>query len=137
MFQLDPRFLQDGPIIDDLFPNYIVICKRNAHYPWLVLIPKIPNVSELFDLDASQQADLIHKIAALSQALKEVEGADKINVDCIGCVVSQLHVHIIARKKTDPLWPDPVWRSPAKAGDWTDLDLFQTRLRTNLSKDKS
>lgn len=134
MFQLDQRLIQDGPMIEDLIPGFYVVCKRNAHYPWLVLIPAIPGASELFDLNPSERNRLFDAAAALSQALKEVTNADKMNVHSIGNVVSQLHVHIIARKKTDPLWPNPVWRKAPEEGCWTrNLDEFEAQLRDYLS----
>ena len=33
----------------------------------------------------------------------------KINIGAIGNVVPQLHVHIVARRRNDALWPAPVW----------------------------
>ena len=27
----------------------------------------------------------------------------------LGNVVSQLHLHLVLRKKSDPAWPGPVW----------------------------
>ena len=39
---------------------------------------------------------------------------DKLNTAAIGNVTAQLHVHILGRRRDDPLWPDPVWgRGPA------------------------
>jgi hypothetical protein len=37
-----------------------------------------------------------------------VTQCDKINVAALGNVVPQLHIHIVARCKTDPQWPKPV-----------------------------
>ena len=34
---------------------------------------------------------------------------DKLNIATIGNIVSQLHVHLIARYKNDVLFPKPVW----------------------------
>jgi hypothetical protein len=48
--------------------------------------------------------------------LKALVAADKINVAALGNVVSQLHVHVVARFQADPAWPGPVWgRAPARA----------------------
>ena len=134
MFELDPRLANDGPQLANLCPTHLVIVKTNGIYPWLVVVPRVAAVSELFDLTPQQRHDLIDLTARLSQALKEVTGADKINVDVIGNVCSQLHLHIIARKKDDPLWPNPIWREPAPTGDWLggDVDAFAARLRTAL-----
>ena len=37
---------------------------------------------------------------------------DKLNVGAIGNVTAQLHVHVLGRRRDDPLWPDPVWGHP-------------------------
>jgi diadenosine tetraphosphate (Ap4A) HIT family hydrolase len=40
-------------------------------------------------------------------------------------VVPQLHVHIVARWKTDPLWPKPVWGMGAvRVGEAEDFRRF-------------
>jgi diadenosine tetraphosphate (Ap4A) HIT family hydrolase len=45
----------------------------------------------------------------VASALKKVTGAKKINVGALGNIVSQLHVHIVARSEGDPNWPGPIW----------------------------
>ena len=52
---------------------------------------------------------LMAEIALVSLMLKEVTQCDKINVAALGNMVPQLHIHIVARCKTDPLWPNPVF----------------------------
>ena len=48
--------------------------------------------------------------------------ADKLNVASIGNMVPQLHVHHIARFKTDISWPSPVWgKYPMKLGNEIEL----------------
>ncbi len=39
----------------------------------------------------------------------EVFNPDKLNVAALGNMVPQLHIHHIARFKTDIAWPAPVW----------------------------
>ena len=34
---------------------------------------------------------------------------EKLNVGCLGNVTSQLHVHVVGRRRDDPSWPSPVW----------------------------
>ncbi len=47
--------------------------------------------------------------SALAKVLNELFDADKINVAALGNVVSQLHMHVIVRKRDDAAWPAPVW----------------------------
>jgi len=44
-----------------------------------------------------------------SRVLKSLTIPNKINVASLGNVVPQLHIHVVARYNTDPLWPDPIW----------------------------
>ncbi len=119
-FDLDPRLAADSDllaVIDDIE----VRTMRRVPWPWLLLVPRVAGASELFDLDDAQRAALLRLTLALSQALKQATAADKINVGALGNVVAQLHVHIVARHRTDPAWPAPVWgRSEAPIHEAAD-----------------
>ena len=57
---------------------------------------------------------------------------DKINVAALGNVVPQLHIHIVARCKTDPLWPKPVWGAePPRASEAAEFARFVGAIRRN------
>ena len=63
-----------------------------------------------------ERQQLMTEIGLASEALKAQTGCDKLNVAALGNVVPQLHVHVIARFKTDAAWPRPVWGTgPARA----------------------
>lgn len=81
----------------------------DANHPWLILVPRIAGAVELIDLDELQQAGLTREIAAVSRALRAAFAPHKLNVAALGNVVSQLHVHVIARYEYDIAWPRPVW----------------------------
>jgi len=89
---------------------------RDANYPWCVLVPELDNMVEVFDLSEDDQKQLNFESSTLLEYLKNEFNADKMNVAALGNVVSQLHIHHIARYKTDIAWPAPVWGAfPAKA----------------------
>jgi len=77
--------------------------------PWLILVPRRADVSEIHQLSTADRALLIEEIAQASNALSELYTPDKINVAALGNIVPQLHVHVIARFATDAAWPGPVW----------------------------
>jgi len=77
--------------------------------PWLILVPRLPGLVELIDLEDNAQVQLLGEIAAVADALKTVTRCDKLNIAALGNQVPQLHVHIIARRHTDAAWPKPVW----------------------------
>lgn len=82
---------------------------NDAQYPWLILVPRVSEVTELFQLDKSQREQLDAESTILGKSLMGLFGGDKLNVAALGNVVSQLHIHHIVRYQTDPAWPAPVW----------------------------
>ena len=81
----------------------------DANHPWLILVPRVENAVEWVDLDESQQAELTREIGRACRALQAVFQPHKLNVAALGNMVPQLHVHVIARFKSDDAWPRPVW----------------------------
>lgn len=82
---------------------------NDSRYPWLILVPEISDICELTQLEWCDQTQLLREINIVSRVLQNKFRADKINVASLGNVVSQLHVHCIARYKADAAWPKPVW----------------------------
>jgi diadenosine tetraphosphate (Ap4A) HIT family hydrolase len=132
MFVLDPRLQADAWVLGD-FPLSQLLLSKDANYPWLILVPRRPGITEIFELEAADQAQLAVETAQLAQGLKQILGADKMNVAALGNVVAQLHVHVIARYTTDLAWPTPVWgRVPPVAYQAAPLEAFKAQLKTLL-----
>ena len=101
---------------------------KDAHYPWLLLVPRRPEACEIIDLDEVEQAQLMTEISRVARALKEITKCDKLNIAALGNVVPQLHVHIIARRSSDVAWPRPVWGvMPPLAHDAEEVQTFHQR----------
>ena len=81
----------------------------DSNYPWLVLVPRLPEARELLDLDQAQRHVLTDEIDRDTRALRDAFQPYKLNVAALGNLVPQLHVHVIARFENDPAWPSPVW----------------------------
>jgi diadenosine tetraphosphate (Ap4A) HIT family hydrolase len=111
-FMLHPRLMVDSASIADWSLSRVLLM-NDKRYPWIVLVPRRADVSELFDLDEAARVTLTNEIARVSQTLKAWAklrgGCDKINIGMIGNIVPQLHVHIVARTKGDAAWPATVW----------------------------
>ena len=110
-WSLHPQLAADTVPVGDLALSR-VLAMNDADFPWLILVPRRAGASDMIDLGA-EQARLMDEIALTSRALKEETRCDKLNVAAIGNVVPQLHVHIVARNRADPLWPKPVWGASA------------------------
>ena len=39
----------------------------------------------------------------------------KLNIAALGNIVSQLHIHVIARFEEDDVWPKPIWSAEGKS----------------------
>ena len=108
MFELDPRIERDSILITELELCQVRL-QNDARYPWLVLVPKVANKTEVHELTHEQQILLTKESSAAAAALKALTGCDKINVANLGNVVAQLHWHVVARFEQDDAWPGPIW----------------------------
>lgn len=86
-----------------------LLLMNDKRYPWVILVPRVANAQELFDLNRAEQSFLMEEISATSKAMSLVSRPEKINVGAIGNIVRQLHVHVVARFATDMAWPAPIW----------------------------
>jgi diadenosine tetraphosphate (Ap4A) HIT family hydrolase len=113
MFEIDRKLKADTFEVCNLKFSKVLLM-NDITYPWLILVPQKENVTELTDLSREDQHILMSEIAQVSDVLKSITAADKMNIATLGNVVPQLHVHVIARFKNDAAWPAPVWgKSPA------------------------
>lgn len=107
-FALDPRLAGDTRPVGDL-PLSSVLLMDDARFPWLILVPRRRGLVEIADLDEADAQALTGEIRLATRVLQEVARPDKVNVGALGNVVSQLHVHVLARFLSDPAWPGPAW----------------------------
>lgn len=107
-FVLDPRLDQDTVWVCD-WPLAAVRLMNDRRYPWLVLVPRRAGLVEPFDLAADDRVRLWREVDHAGALLKKATGCRKVNVGALGNIVSQLHVHVIARSDGDAAWPGPVW----------------------------
>lgn len=107
-FVLDKRLEGDSVPLAEL-PLSAVRLMNERSWPWLILVPRRPGLVDLIDLDRDGRAALMEEIARAAEALRALYRPDKLNVAALGNVVPQLHVHVIARFRSDPAWPRPIW----------------------------
>ncbi|NRG16561.1 HIT family protein [Rhizobiales bacterium] len=132
-FDINPRLAGDTYHVADLKLCAVRLMK-DANYPWLILVPRKPDLIELLDLEAPERAELMEEIALASEALRETTDCQKLNVAALGNQVPQLHIHIIARHQDDPAWPGPVWGAAKPvAYDSGERDRLISELSDRLS----
>lgn len=113
-FALDPALERDTHHLTALDLCEVRLMDDRT-YPWLILVPRVPGAVEIVDLDPELRGRLMEEVAAVSAALRQATACDKLNVAALGNQVRQLHVHVIARRVTDPAWPAPVWGHAERA----------------------
>ena len=107
-FKIDKKFLKSSHHIIDL-KLCTVRLHDNSKFPWIILIPKRNKILDISDLNSRDQILLMKEIVYVSKIMKKLFKTSKLNVEKIGNIVPQLHIHIIARNKKDSSWPLPVW----------------------------
>lgn len=124
-FELAPELQRDCIELAN-WPLCKVLLMNDSQYPWFILVPTVPGLREIIDLDEQQQTQFWQESKQLSELLMSVFTPDKLNVAALGNMVPQLHVHHIARFEDDAAWPKPVWGvNPAKA--YTEAQLVELK----------
>jgi len=108
VWSLHPQLAQDTVTVGDL-PLARILLANDANYPWVILVPRLPWLVELIDLEENAQVQLLGEISVVARAMKTITACDKLNIAALGNQVPQLHVHVIARRRNDAAWPKPVW----------------------------
>jgi diadenosine tetraphosphate (Ap4A) HIT family hydrolase len=133
-FSVNNQLAKDSVLVCELALSQLRLM-NNQHYPWLILIPRVAHVTEIIDLDAQQQQTLLAEINLVAKCLKSHFPCDKLNIANLGNVVSQLHIHIIARRQDDISWPKPVWGGPTAPYADSDLQTLVRGLQALLQRE--
>ncbi len=134
MRTLDPRLAADTHVMG-FFGDTQVLLLRNAHYPWLVLVPDTDE-TEFHRLPLAAQSELMALASRLAVFIENWQPLDKVNIAAIGNVVSQMHLHVVGRRCDDPCWPGVVWGAePFKAYEAEALDTLRSRLVAEVGED--
>lgn len=131
MFRLDERLQNDCIYLGESADSCLLLM-NNSLFIWFILVPKT-QIIEFHQLDRALQIRLLDEINALSVFIEDNFGIDKLNTAMIGNIVSQLHIHVIGRKQTDPCWPGVVWgTSHRQAYDNDTINAYQSLVREKL-----
>ena len=111
--KINKHFLKDSHFITKLKLCHVRLID-NSKFPWIILIPKRKNITDISELKSKDQILLIKEIVHSSNLMKKIFKTKKLNIEKIGNIVPQLHIHIIARNKKDRTWPLSVWVTKGK-----------------------
>ena len=132
-FKLDRKFLKSSHYIADL-----KLCSIRLHdnsiFPWVILIPKRNKITDMSDLNSKDQILLMKEIIYVSKMMKKLFKTSKLNVEKIGNIVPQLHIHIIARYKKDASWPFSVWVVKGKSYNKKLAESFIEKIKLYIKK---
>ena len=107
-FIIDKKFSKSSHHITELKLCSIRL-HNNSKFPWVILIPKRKNITDISELNSTDQILLMKEIVYVSKIMKKLFKTTKLNIEKIGNIVPQLHIHIVARSKKDSTWPLSVW----------------------------
>ena len=130
-FKLNRKFLKTSNHLIDLKLCTIRL-NDNSKFPWIILIPKRNKITDISDLNSKDQTLLMKEIVYASKVMKKLFKTSKLNVEKIGNIVPQLHIHIIARSKKDSSWPLSVWVVKGKSYSKIALKVIVDKLRKAL-----
>ena len=131
MFKINNKFLKSSHHLLDL-KLCTVRLHDNSKFPWIMLIPKRKNINDITDLNTKDQILLMKEIVFSSKVMKKLFKTSKLNVEKVGNVVPQLHIHIIARYKKDSTWPLSVWVVKGKNYSKIALRNMEEKVREAL-----
>lgn len=128
-FALHPKLEADTQFAAD-WPLCRVLVMNDARYPWLVLVPRRQEMTEVTALTEADRVQLMDEIDRASRLVQALPGVSKLNIGALGNLVPQLHVHVVGRHSGDPAWPGPVWgHSPRVPYDGDGLARFLDLVR--------
>ena len=133
--QVNKNFLKSSHFISDLKLCEIRMID-NSKFPWIILIPKRKKITDISELNKKDRSLLMDEIVYCSNLMKKIFKTSKLNVEKIGNIVPQLHIHIIARKKTDTTWPLSVWVTKSEPYTEKNLRFVINKISEGFSKKK-
>ena len=127
-FKVNKKFLKSSHHITDLQLCSIRL-HDNSKFPWIILIPKRIKITDITNLNSRDQILLMKELVYVSRLMKKLFKTSKLNVEKIGNLVPQLHIHVVARHKKDTSWPLSVWVVKGKPYSKVALSEILNKIR--------
>ena len=127
MNKVNKNFIKSSHLIKELKLSSVRLVD-NQKFPWIILIPKRKGVTDISELSLKDQLLLMKEIVYCSKLMKKVFKTSKLNIEKIGNIVPQLHIHIIVRRKKDSSWPLSVWVVKGKIYTQPNLEMVKKKI---------
>ena len=131
MNKINKNFLKDSYFIANLKLCSVRLI-NNSKFPWIILIPNRKNVTDITELNLKDQNLLMKEIVYCSKLMKKIFKTKKLNIEKIGNIVPQLHIHVIARSVKDSSWPLSVWVVKGKPYPKAILDKTINKIKESF-----
>lgn len=132
-FKLHELLVRDCIELAEL-PLCKLLLMNDSQYPWFVLVPRVNDVQDIYQMDWQEQQQFLNESSMLSEVLMTAFNGDKMNVAALGNVCPQLHVHHIVRYKNDSAWPKPIWGlNDMEAYAPADIEAVKAKLLPQLA----
>ncbi len=129
--KISKSFLKDSYFITDLMLCSVRLI-NNSKFPWIILIPNRKNITDITELNLKDQNLLMKEIVYCSKLMKKIFKTKKLNIEKIGNIVPQLHIHVIARSVKDSSWPLSVWVVKGKPYPKAILDKTINKIKESF-----
>ncbi len=107
-FKLHEQLAKDCRVLGNFTISQLLLM-NDRQYPWCILVPRVANIHEIYQLSAEEQVEVARESALLGEILMSLYNGDKLNIAALGNMVPQLHIHHIVRFRDDAAWPKPIW----------------------------
>lgn len=131
-FLLNSKLQADSFLLGQLNLSSLLLI-NDQQFPWFVLVPRVPEITEIYQLSDNQRAEFWQESALLSKVIMQQFAGDKLNLAAIGNLVPQLHLHHVVRFKNDICWPAPIWGKVAmKSYSHEQVAKIQHQMATKM-----
>jgi diadenosine tetraphosphate (Ap4A) HIT family hydrolase len=129
--KINKKFLKNSHFITNLKLCSVRLID-NSKFPWIILIPNRKNITDITELSLKDQNLLMKEIVYCSVSMKKIFKTKRLNIEKIGNIVPQLHIHVIARSTKDSSWPASVWVVKGKPYSKLLLDKIIIKITNSL-----
>ena len=94
MFQLHERLAADTHKLGES-RLCDVLLMNDSTWPWIILVPRVSGIREIYQLASEQQHQLLAESSVLSEGMMDLFAGDKMNVAALGTLTLLRKLYLI------------------------------------------